>query len=121
MESKYIEENKPQYDARYLKALDRVKQIQGFYWHLFLYLAIIIFIAVLVHGGFKDRGGLFQLLNYIHVDYPYWNIYWFWMPFAIWGIVVLIQGIYVFGISSNWEERKIRELMDKEDKEFLEE
>jgi len=119
MKSKYIEKQGHSNDARYLQALNRVKQIQGFYWHFFLYLAIVIAVAVIVYGGFEEKGGVFQIVNYIHVDYPYWNVYWFWLPFAIWGIVVLIQAIYVFGISSNWEERKIRELMEKEEREAL--
>ena len=115
MESRYIDKQTND-NARYLKALKRVKQIQGFYWHLFLYLATVIAVAVVIYGGFEEKGGIFQLINYIHVDYIYWNVYWFWMPFAIWGIVVLIQGIYLFGFRSDWEERKIRELMAKDEK-----
>lgn len=115
MKLDYLENNNFNDEVRYLKALNRVKQLQGFYWHLFLYLAIVIVLAVLVHGGFEDRGGLFKLITYIHYDSPYWNIYWFWFSFVLWGIVVLIQGIYVLGFKSNWEERKIREIMDKEE------
>ncbi len=115
MESKYLDKEKFENDTRYLKALNRVKQIQGFYWHLFLYLAIVVFLAVIVHGGFEDKGGVFKVLTYIHYESPTWNIYWFWFPFIIWGVVVLIQGIYVLGFRSNWEERKIREIMNKEE------
>ena len=115
METKYIEKEKFEEEKRYLRALNRVKRIQGFYWHLFLYLAIVIALVIVVYGGFEEKGGVFQFVNYIHYDNPTWNIYWFWFPFVIWGVVVLLQGIYVFGFRSNWEERKIRELMDKEE------
>ena len=115
MKSEYLENRNFEEDARYFRALNRVKQIQGFYWHLFLYLGIVIALIVMLYGGFEEYGGIFEIVNFIHYDAPFWNIYWFWLPFIIWGIVVFIHGIFVFGFKSNWEERKIRELMDKED------
>ena len=39
MENNYNEEK------RYLRAKKRVKEIQGFYWHLFWYLAVNLFLT----------------------------------------------------------------------------
>lgn len=114
MESTQSKERRIGEEERYLRARKRVKQIQGFYWHLFWYLAITIFILVMVFSSFEDKEGVFQYLNFIEYETTYWNILWFWFPMVVWGIVVLIQGLYVFGFGSNWEERKIRELMNKD-------
>lgn len=83
----------------YLKAQKRVEDIKGFYGNLTSYIIVIVGLAV---------------LNL--VTYP--QYLWFFYPAIGWGIGVAIHGMSVFNympfFGSDWEEKKIRELMEKE-------
>lgn len=79
----------------YFKAKQRVKEIKEFYGNLISYSVVIPFLI---------------FVNY----YTYWEFQWFWFPLFGWGIGLTIHGFSVFGYGSNWEERKIRELMEKD-------
>ncbi len=91
---------------RYEKAKKRLEREKGFYSHLTVY--IIINIALLfINSDFIDEG----FNNWLD-----WNLY--ITPIA-WGIGLFFHGISVFGrntfFNKNWEEKKIKELMDKDD------
>ncbi len=79
----------------YFKAKQRVKEIKEFYGNLISYCVVIPFLI---------------FVNY----YTYWEFQWFWFPLLGWGIGLTIHGFSVFGYGSVWEERKIRELMEKD-------
>ncbi|MDR5589995.1 2TM domain-containing protein [Christiangramia sp. SM2212] len=79
----------------YFKAKQRVKEIKEFYGNLISYCVVIPFLI---------------FVNY----YTYWEFQWFWFPLFGWGLGLTIHGFSVFGYGSNWEERKIRELMEKD-------
>jgi len=107
MENDYLEEK------RYLRAKKRVKEIQGFYWHLFWYLAINIFISF---GG--EIRNMFSGDSFNIGDFGYGSFsVWFF-----WGIGLFFHWIGVFGkniiFSKDWEERKIKEFMDKDKSDF---
>ena len=84
---------------RYEKAKKRVEEIKGFYSHLFVYIMVnaILFLINLI----TDRG--------------HW---WFYWPLLGWGIGIIAHASSVFGFfgffGQEWEERKIREIMDKD-------
>lgn len=86
-------------DIRYLNAKKRVKQLKGFYIHLGIFVAVFVlsFGLKMLKGNLPDEGN-------------------FW-GFGLWGIGLAIHGLTVFLpnfiLGSNWEEKKIRELMDK--------
>lgn len=80
---------------RYLKAKERVEQLKGFYGNLISYCFIIPLLA---------------LINYL----TYWEFQWFWFAAAGWGVGVIIHAFTVFGYGTAWEERKIKELMEKD-------
>ncbi len=91
---------------RYENAKKRVEREKGFYSHLTVY--IIINIALLfINSDFLDDG-FNKWLN--------WNLY---ATPVLWGIGLLFHGISVFSknplFSKRWEEKKIKELMDKDD------
>ena len=101
----YIEEQ------RYLKAKKRVDNIKGFYIHLLVYVLVNIFISsVIILGLTNDE----KLTFGEAITHP--GIYITWIG---WGIGVFFHWLGVFGfpsfISKNWEERKIKELMDKDE------
>ena len=86
-------------DIKYLEAKKRVKQVKGFYIHALVYVLVNLFIIVLkLTKNEQDE---------IHV----WGI-------GLWGIGLAVHGLSVFLpnfiLGSDWEEKKIRELMDKD-------
>ena len=86
-------------EKRYLKAKERVEQIKGFYGNLISYCIVIPFL---------------WWLNSRTTDFL-WAIF----PTFGWGIGLLFHGMEAFGynpfLGRNWEDRKIRELMEKDD------
>ncbi len=86
-------------DKRYQKAKERVEEIKGFYGHLIAYCFVIPFLA---------------WLNLRSGDFP-----WVAFPAIGWGIGLLFHGMEAFDknpfLGKEWEERKVREYMEKED------
>jgi len=92
-------------DIRYKEAEKRVKKIKGFYIHLMVYIFTNILVIAL---QFFDTDNKEQ---------------WSWKMFQLplfWGIGLVAHGLSVFLppviLGKRWEERKIKELMDKEKK-----
>ena len=84
--------------SKYLRAKQRVDELKGFYGNLISYCVVIPFLV---------------FINYK----TYWGFQWFWFPMGGWGLGLIIHAFSIFGYGSTWEERKIKELMDK-DNEF---
>ena len=84
-------------DIRYQKAKERVEQIKGFYIHLIVYVVVNLI--------------LFSINMIVSPD----NLWFFW-PLIGWGIAIVLHALVVFGglLGSNWEEKKIAELMEEE-------
>ena len=96
-------------EERYRRAEKRVKEIKGFYWHLFWYLAVNIF---LTFGGSIRTfiyDGSFDISQLHFTNFSVW---------FFWGIGLVGHWLHVFGMniffSRNWEEKKIKEYMDKD-------
>lgn len=87
-----IEETK---NDSYERAHKRVKEIKSFYANLISYCIVIPFLVI------------FNLITS-----P--NHLWFYLPMLGWGIGIVAHGMTVFAIGKNWEDRKIKELMEKE-------
>lgn len=104
---------------KFEKARKRVRKIRGFYRHLFVFLlvnAIMYIVKDDVTSLAIEASGIQEIgfANYLH-----WQ---FWSITISWGIVLLIQGLTLFGrpLIANWEQRKIQKYMDKEDNQHLE-
>jgi hypothetical protein len=85
---------------RYQEVKQRVRRISGFYQHLMVY--------VLVNAGLAA-------VNWLSNPDEIWFVY----PLFGWGIGVAVHGLSVFlgeGWTKTWEEKKIRELLEKESK-----
>jgi hypothetical protein len=86
-------------DFKYQKAKERVEALRGFYVHLTVYVIV--------------NTGLF-LIDLITTP----GSFWFFWPLMGWGVGLFFHALSVFGFGSrlgaNWEERKIREIMEKE-------
>ena len=103
-------ENNYQEEQKYLIAKKKVKRIKGFYMHLTAYILVNAFLLIL---RAMSGGG--------------WKIFWEFESYAtllFWGIGIGFHAFGVFGIDflfgKGWEERKIKELMDKDKREFWE-
>ena len=85
--------------ARYAAARKRVRQLRGFYVHLTVY--VLVNVLLLVINLASSPGVL-----------------WFYWPLLGWGIGIVAHAASVFGtgrfLGKEWEERKIRELMEKQ-------
>jgi hypothetical protein len=99
-------ENKEyQKEQAYIRAKKRVKEIKGFYWHAFWYVAVNIFlISMIVSNG----GDLWHLGTFSTAIF--------------WGIGLGFHALSVFGknllFNKSWEERKIREFMDNDKRQW---
>lgn len=103
MKKDYFEEE------RYLAAQKRVKDIKGFYIHLFWYIIVNLFITFggPIISAFNDGG-----LQHIEIGFGNFSVWIFW------GIGLAAHWLGVFGknivFSKDWEERKMKEFMDKD-------
>ena len=101
-------------EDNYIRAKKKVEAIKGFYWHLAFFIGVNSFISVSkVASDIAEGISVFSAIW----DMP---LFFTWVP---WGIGVVIHGIVVFDVFSfvlgkNWQERKIKELMDKETNEL---
>ena len=83
-------------NTAYYRAKKRVEEIKGFYGNLISYCCVI------------------PILIFVNLTYSP-QFQWFWFSAAGWGFGVLMHAFKVFGYSSNWEERKIQEILRKEE------
>lgn len=89
----------------YLRAQKKVKSLIGFYWHLASYVIVNLFLIILIvsNGGRLWSFGTFATAFF-------------------WGIGLFFHFLGVFGpdfmFGKNWEQRKIKEYMDKDKDNF---
>ncbi len=87
-------------EAKYFRAVKRIKIIKAFYLNVTVYCTII------------------PILIYINLKYsPHY--YWFWFSALGWGVGLLSHAFQAFEwykifLSKDWEDRKIKELMIKD-------
>lgn len=90
-------------DEAYIRAKKRLDKLKGFYWHLVSYVVINIFLITLI--GSNTNEGYFSFGSFSTAFF--------------WGIGLFFHFLGVFGpgflFGKNWEDRKIKELMDKEE------
>jgi hypothetical protein len=80
----------------YYRAKKRVEELKGFYGNLISYCCVIP-IIVFINLRFSPQ------------------FHWFWFSAGGWGFGVIMHAFKVFGISQNWEEKKIQEILNKSD------
>lgn len=92
METEYLYNE----DTAYSRAKKRVEDIKGFFGNLISYCVVIPFLI---------------FINYR----TSWEIQWFWFPMVGWGMGIIFHAFGVF-FAKDWEERKIKELLVKEER-----
>ena len=93
MESKNIYSE----NMAYVRAKERVEKLKGFYGNLISYCCVI---PVLI------------IINLNTSDFQ-----WFWFPMLGWGLGVTFHALETFGYGKSWEEKKIQEILEKENRE----
>lgn len=87
-------------DDSYMRALNHVDELKGFYYSLMSYCLVIPFLI---------------FINYS----TSWDFQWFWFPMFGWGIGLIIQAFRVFvndgAFGRNWEKRKMEEFMNNDE------
>lgn len=95
-------------DEAYMRAEKKLKKLLGFYRHLAAYVGVNIFLIILISVS-RDEGEEF------------WNFGTFSTAF-FWGIGLMFHFLSVFGpdflFGKNWEQRKMKEFMDKDKEEI---
>lgn len=84
-------------DLAYVRARDRVEKLKGFYGNLISY-CVVIPVLIIVNLNTSK----FQ---------------WFWFPMLGWGLGLTFHALETFGYGKSWEERKIQEILQKDDKQ----
>ncbi|WP_047245033.1 2TM domain-containing protein [Maribacter thermophilus] len=112
-----------QQSEKYIRAQRQVAQIKKFYKHVRIFIVVNIVLLLIkfkVLDYFNGQG--FQNENF--VDWFEWNI--IGTP-ILWGIGLLVHGIYVFrfkaipwaemkpGFIKKWEEKQIKKFLQEED------
>jgi hypothetical protein len=91
-------------EIKYQEALKKVKKIKGFYTHAAVYLVVNIMIVIVNIQNLKPGESYFKLENFFTAFF--------------WGLGLLTHGLSVFLpnmlLGSNWEEKKIKQLMEKD-------
>lgn len=90
-----METNKDDY--RLFKAKEKVQKLKDFYTHI----TVMLLIA--------------PVLVFINLQYSP-GFYWFWVALGGMLFSVIIHWISTFGFGKDWEDRKIKELMNNDKK-----
>ncbi|WNM20330.1 2TM domain-containing protein [Flavobacterium capsici] len=89
-------QNKYNENMAYMKAKERVEKLRGFYSNLISYCCVI------------------PLLIFINLRTT--SFQWFWFPMLGWGLGLTFHALETFGFGKSWEEKKIQEIMNKDNK-----
>ena len=91
-------------EIKYQEAIKRVKKLKGFYTHTIVYILFNILIFFLNVNNLEQGESYFQFKNF--------------MTAFFWGIGLLAHALSTFLpyfiLGKDWEERKIKEFMEKE-------
>lgn len=90
-----------EHDEKYKRAKNKVKELKGFYSNLLSYLVVNIVLIIINLVTSPDH-------------------LWFYWVSIFWGIGLIFHATSVFGkrriLGDKWEEKKIKEYMDKDKK-----
>jgi hypothetical protein len=107
--SSEIDDFYPGMSAKEIDIRRRVRRLAEFYRHLVVYILVMVVL-------FSFNGWVIYQSEKPVKWYSWWAVW----PFLGWGIGVLVHGITVAPfwnfLSMDWEEKKVRELMERDGK-----
>lgn len=87
------------------RAKHRVKKLKGFYIHLLIFITINVIVILINIQNLAPGESYFQFRNFLTL--------------GLWGMGIIAHALSVylpnFILGSNWEERKIKEFMGKQE------
>ena len=96
-------------ESSYAKAMERVDKLRGFYIHAAVYVAVNCCISVFKIIRNMQNGESFNEAFFDFGTYIVW---------LLWGIGIALHAFSVFGLpfilGKNWEEEKIKQFMEDE-------
>lgn len=105
-----MREDKNLEEQKYIRAKKKVKEIKGFYVHFAIYIGVNL--LILISRALSGEG---------------WEVVYNWSSYGtltFWGIGIAIHAFNVFGFDllfgKQWEEKKIKEIMDRDKKNYWE-
>lgn len=101
-------------EQSYLRAKKRVKDIKGFYSHLLVFIAVNLFLSGMNIFRSMENGESFSeaISNFgAYSTALFWGIGLFFHWFGVFGTKFL-------GFGKDWEDRKIKEYLEKENARF---
>lgn len=112
LENTYQQEDR---SAAYLRAQRKVENLKGFYTHLIIYICVNLFVTYKkIEGNLENGETLYEAI----FDFSTAAL---WL---LWGIGIIIHALNVFlengMLGRNWEDRKIKEYLDREEKHYWE-
>ena len=103
---KFSEQRYREEDA-YIRAKKKLDKLKGFYWHLASYVIVNMFLIIVIVSNLDEDESMWQFGTFATAFF--------------WGIGLFFHFMGVFGPSfifgKNWEERKIKEYMNKDNEE----
>ncbi|TJY36204.1 2TM domain-containing protein [Pontimicrobium aquaticum] len=101
-------------ERAYLNAQCRVEKLRNFYIHLIVFIVVNSVISTVKIIRNMQNGESFQEAFFD------WNTFGLWM---LWGIGLAIHAFAIFGLAfilgNNWEEQKIKQFMQEEERNNL--
>jgi len=96
-------------EERYLAAKERVEKLKGYYWHLTSYLIVNTAISCVKIISDMQTGASFIDSFFDFGTFALW---------FFWGIGLFFYTLSIFGknfvLGEKWEQRKIQEILEKE-------
>ncbi|MDC7993817.1 2TM domain-containing protein [Altibacter sp. HG106] len=103
-------------ETAYERARKKVDAIKGFHGHLKVFVVINLLLVILRMELGKLITGTVEL-DEAFSHWLDWNTY---FSTGLWAIALLIHGLYVyrdsFGFVKRWEDRKMKEFLDNDEK-----
>lgn len=100
---------------KYERAQQKVDTIKKFYKHLrvFIIINVLLLLArIKIFKFFKDG-------DFSNVQFDRWLDWNTYGTAAVWGVALTLHGLYAFQYKfkffKNWEERKLKEILEKEE------
>ena len=111
MEREYKDQNRDNFSEQrykeedaYIRAKKKLDKLKGFYWHLASYVIVNLFLIITIATHLDDDETIWQFGTFATAFF--------------WGIGLFFHFMGVFGpgfiFGKNWEDRKVKEYMDKE-------
>ncbi|MFC4219823.1 2TM domain-containing protein [Flagellimonas marina] len=101
----------------YERAKKRISQLKAFYSHMALFVVLSTIIIIIKTRMLNFIVQHTQIADDHFMEWLDWNI--LSIP-IIWGAVLLVHGIYVFGLQflKKWEARQVQKFLENEESTF---